>query len=98
MKYKATKIVDDIAVAQRKKHLNTVAELKKEYRLEMENAKDLLAEAESIELDHVYPDGFYDALVECLNGRLEEMDKLARPYKDMETDQELIRSLIREIS
>jgi len=98
LKYKATKIVDDIAVAQRKKHLNTVAELKKEYRLEMENAKDLLAEAESIELDHVYPDGFYDALVECLNGRLEEMDKLARPYKDMETDQELIRSLIREIS
>ena len=98
LKYKATKIVDDIAVAQRKKHLNTVAELKKEYRLEMENAKDLLAEAESIELDHVYPDGFYDSLVECLNGRLEEMDKLARPYKDMETDQELIRSLIREIS
>ena len=40
LKYKATKIVDDIAVAQRKRHFNTVAELKKEYRLEIDNAKN----------------------------------------------------------
>ena len=97
LKYKATKIVDDIAVAQRKKHLNTVAELKKEYRLEMENAKALMSEAESIELDKVYPAGFYEALTECLTERLEEMEKLSKPYKDMEADREMITSLLMEL-
>ena len=98
LKYKATKIVDDIAVAQRKRHFNTVAELKKEYRLEIDNAKELLSEAESIELDQVYPQGFYEALAECLNARLEEMDRLSKPYKDMDADRELIQGLLKEIS
>ena len=97
LKYKATKIVDDIAVAQRKRHFNTVAELKKEYRQEMENAKDLMSEAEAIELDKVYPAGFYEALTECLTERLEEMEKLSKPYKDMEADREMITSLLMEL-
>ena len=97
LKYKATKIVDDIAVAQRKRHFNTVAELKKEYRLEMENAKDLMSEAEAIEMDKVYPVGFYEALTECLNERLEEMEKLSKPYKDMDTDRQLIKDLLTEL-
>ncbi len=98
LKFKATKIVDDIAKAQRKRHFNTVAELKKEYRLEMENAKDLLAEAESIELDRVYPKGFYDALAECFNARLEEMDRLDKPYKDMDADRFMIEEHLKQFS
>ena len=98
LKYKATKIVDDIAVAQRKKHLNTVAELKKERRDVIETAKDLLSEAESIELDRRYPEGFYEALTECLNLRLEQMHNLSKPYPGMDADQELILGLIKDIS
>jgi uncharacterized protein (UPF0335 family) len=96
--FKATKIEEDIATAQRKQHLNTVAELKKERRTVMDDAKDLLAEAESIELDRRYPDGFYEALTECLNLRLEQMHNLSKPYPGMDADQELILGLIKEIS
>jgi uncharacterized protein (UPF0335 family) len=96
--YKVTKIEEDIAVAQRKRHLNTVAELKKERRSVMDNAKDLLAEAESIELDRRYPEGFYEVLTECLNLRLEQMHNLSKPYPGMDADQELILGLIKDIS
>ena len=98
LKYKATKIVDDIAVAQRKKHFDTVKMLKKEYRLEMENAKELLSEAESIELDKVYPQGFYEALAECINARLEEMERLSKPYDDMEADRVMLKGLLEQVS
>ena len=49
-------------------------------------------------MDQVYPQGFYEALAECLNARLEEMDRLSKPYKDMDADRELIQGLLKEIS
>ena len=98
IRYKGTRILDDIVTAQMMGHKNTVAELKKEHRIESERAKKFIAEADNIELDRRYPAQFYDVLMECLTTRLEKMQQMDKPYKDMDTDMELIKGLMKEIS
>ena len=54
IKYKGTKILDEIVTAQMMGHKNTVAELRREYRIESEKAKNYIAEADNVELDQTY--------------------------------------------
>ena len=97
IKYKGTKILDEIVTAQMMGHKNTVAELKREYRIESEKAKNYIAEADNVELDQRYPVGFYEALKECLETRIEKMQQMSKHYEEYEADMALIKGLLEEI-
>ena len=55
------------------------------YRLQAKadsDARTLLAEAGNVELDHRYPEGFYDAMLEVVESRMKEIESKSYGNKD----------------
>ena len=68
--------------AQMKGHKKDVATF---YRLQAvadSEARTLLAEAGNVELDHQYPNGFFDAMLEVVELRMEEIESKSYANKD----------------
>ena len=68
--------------AQMKGHKKDVTTF---YRLQADadnEARTLLAEAGNVELDHQYPNGFFDAMLEVVELRMEEIESKSYANKD----------------
>ena len=64
------------------------------YRLQAKadgDARTLLAEAGNVELDHSYPEGFYDAMLEVVESRMKEIE--SKSYGNKDADMVFLKAL-----
>ena len=64
------------------------------YRLQAKadsDARTLLAEAGNVELDHRYPEGFYDAMLEVVESRMKEIE--SKSYGNKDADMVFLKAL-----
>ena len=64
------------------------------YRLQAKadsDARTLLAEAGNVELDHRYPEGFYDAMLEVVEARMKEIE--SKSYGNKDADMVFLKAL-----
>ena len=71
--------------AQMKGHKKDVATFYRLQAVSDSEARTLLAEAGNVELDHQYPNGFFDAMLEVVELRMEEIESksYANKYADV---------------
>ena len=89
--YDAEKYKKKMLEAQMRGNANDVTTF---YRLQAKadsDARTLLAEAGNVELDHRYPEGFYDAMLEVVESRMKEIE--SKSYGNKDADMVFLKAL-----
>ena len=82
LKYDANKYTKKMVEAQMKGHKKDVATYHRLKEVSLGDAERLLAEAGNVELDHRYPEGFYDAMVDVVDSSLTDIESKSYANKD----------------
>ena len=95
LKYDANKYTRKMVEAQMKGHKKDVATYHRLKEVSLGDAERLLAAAGNVELDHRYPEGFYDAMVDVVDSRLTDIE--SKSYANKDADVVLLKGLRTEM-